>query len=115
MLRMLVMLVAGLMLAASSALANSFNFPYDGKLGGAKLSAGRYNVAWEPHSPEVTVTLSQGKGKKSSVVATAQGRIENRDTRYERNMVVYTTQADGSQTVSELRIGGTSTAIVFHK
>jgi hypothetical protein len=61
------------------------------------------------------VTVTQGKGKKASVIATAQGRLENRDTKYERNMVVYTTHPDGSQSVSELRIGGTSTAIVFDK
>ena len=115
MLQMLVTTVAVLMLAAGSALASSFSFPYKGNLGDSKLNAGHYEITWQQHSPEVTVTVTQGKGKKSSVVATVQGRLENRDTKYDRNMVVYTTQPDGSQFVSELRIGGTSSAIVFDK
>lgn len=115
MLQMLVTTVAVLMLATGSALASSFSFPYKGNIGQARLDAGHYDVTWEQHSPDVTVTVAQGKGKKRGVIATAQGRVENRDTKYERNMVVYTTQPDGSQTISELRIGGTSTAIVFNK
>jgi hypothetical protein len=115
MLQMLVTGLAVLMLATGSALASSFSFPYSGKVGDAKLAAGHYEVSWQQHSPELTVTVTQGKGKKASVVATVQGRMENRDTKYERNMVVYAAQPDGSQTVSELRIGGTSTAIVFDK
>jgi hypothetical protein len=115
MLQMLVTGVAVLMLATGSALASSFSFPYKGNMGDARLDAGRYDITWQQHSPELTVTVTQGKGKKVSVVATVQGRLENRETKYERNMVVYTTQPDGSQTVSELRIGGTTTAIVFDK
>jgi len=115
MLQMLITVVAVLMLAAGSALASSFSFPYSGKMGDTKLGAGHYEVTWEHHSPDVSVTVSHSKGKNKGVIATAQGRMENRDTKYERNMVVYTSQADGSQVVSELRIGGTSTAIVFDK
>ena len=111
MLQMLITGVALLMLATGSALASSFSFPYKGNMGDARLDAGRYDITWQQNSPEVTVTVNKGK----NVIATAKGRLENRETKYERNMVVYTTQPDGSQSISELRIGGTSSAIVFDK
>jgi len=111
MLQMLVTGVAVLMLATGSALASSFNLPYKGNMGEARLDAGHYEITWQQHSPDVTVTVNKGK----NVIATAKGRLENRETKYDRNMVVYTTQPDGSQSISELRIGGTSSAIVFDK
>jgi len=97
------------MLAAGTALASTFNVPYSGKMAGAKIEAGRYNITWQANSPDVTVTVSKGK----EVVATAKGRMESRSTKYQRNMVVYSTNSDGSQTITELRIGGTNSAIVF--
>ena len=111
MLRMLVTGVAVLMLTAGSALAASFNFPYPAKMGGALLKSGSYNVTWEHHSPEVTVTVADGK----KVVTTAEGRLETRPGKFAYNMVVYNTQPDGSQSIAELRIKGTNSAIVFDK
>jgi len=108
-LRGLISSAAVLLLVSASALASTFSVPYSGKMGGARIEAGHYNITWEHHSPGVTVTVAKGK----NVVATVQGKIEERGTRFERNMVVYTTNADGSQTINELRIGGTNQAIVF--
>lgn len=71
MFQMLVTAVAVLMLATGSALASSFNFPYKGKMGGAQVEAGRYNITWDQHSPEVTVTIAKGKG----VIATARKSV----------------------------------------
>ncbi len=107
--RILVSTVAIFMLVAGSAMASTFSVPYSGKMGGARVEAGKYNITWEQQSPEVTVTVAKGK----EVVATAKGRMESRQTKYERNMVVYSTHSDGSQSITELRIGGTSSAIVF--
>lgn len=115
MVRILVTAVAMMMVAAGSALASSFSFPYSGKIGNAQVDSGVYNVTWVQNSPDVTVTVGHGKGKKMNVVATVQGRMENRDQKYERNMVVYNSNSDGSQTITELRIGGTRSAIVFDK
>jgi len=111
MLRMLVTGVAVLMLAAGSALASSFNFPYPAKMGDALLESGLYNVSWEQHSPAVIVTVAKGK----KVVTTAAGRMESRPGKFAHNMVVYTKHPDGSQSISELRIKGTNSAIVFDK
>jgi len=99
------------MLAAGSAFASSFNFPFPAKVGNVEVKAGRYNVTWQPHSPDVTVNVNKGK----SVVATLQGRMETRPMRYARNSVIFTVQEDGSKRLSELRIGGSNTAIVFDK
>jgi hypothetical protein len=107
--RNLVSSLTVLLLVAGSALATTFTVPYSGKMGASRIDAGRYNITWEQHSPDVTVTVAKGK----EVVATAKGRLESRSAKFQRNMVVYTTQADGSQTITELRIGGTNTAIVF--
>ncbi|MBI4164703.1 MAG: hypothetical protein HY508_03095 [Acidobacteria bacterium] len=102
MLRLLVTGVAILVFTAGSALASSFNFPYPAKMGGMLLESGRYNVTWEQHSPEVTLTVAKGK----KVVTTAAGRMETRPGKFAYNMVVYTAHPDGSQSISELRIKG---------
>jgi hypothetical protein len=108
-LRNLVSSLAVLLLAGGSALAATFNVPFSGKMGEAQIAAGRYYITWEQHSPDVTVTVAKGK----EVVATVKARIETRDAKFQRNMVVYDTNADGTRTITELRIGGTHTAIVF--
>jgi hypothetical protein len=97
------------LIVSAGALASTYNVPYSGKMGGARIEAGRYNITWEHHSPGVMVTVSKGK----NVVATVQGKLEERSSRFERNMVVYSTNADGSQTINEIRVGGTNQAIVF--
>ena len=107
--RYLVSGVAVLVLMAGSALASTFKVPYPGTMGGTRIEAGRYKITWQEHSPDVTVSVTQGK----KTVATVKGRLESRNMKFQRNMVVYNTNADGSQTISELRFGGTNTAIVF--
>lgn len=92
-------------------MANNISVPYAGTLGGKQVAAGHYKITWEHHSPTATVTLADGK----KIVATAEGKVEERSTKFERNMVVYTTGSDGSQTINEIRLAGTSTAIVFER
>jgi hypothetical protein len=55
------------------------------------------------------VTLAKG----NNVVATAQGKIEERSAKYARNMVVFITKPDGSRAINEFRLAGTNKAIVF--
>ena len=99
--------LADSVLSASHRLMTSFDQVLDLTM----VEAGRYDITWEQHSPDVTVTFAKGK----EVIVTAKGRMESRSTKYQRNMIVYTTQPDGSQTINELRIGGTSSAIVFNE
>jgi hypothetical protein len=113
--RILLALAAALALTVVAAMAKShsatINIPYSGTLSGTAIEAGKYDLAWEEHSPEVTVTLSKGK----EVAATARGRIEERARKYNRNQVLYSTDASGNQAISEIRLAGTNRAIVFVK
>ncbi|MBZ5544925.1 MAG: hypothetical protein LAO07_14795 [Acidobacteriia bacterium] len=112
-LKVLVLGSAVLLLAAVNVFAKNaktFNLAYAGLLGSARLEPGHYQIAWEAHSPQVTVTVAKN-GK--DIVATAQGKMVERSTKYQTNMVVYDTKPDGTQVISELRIGGTNKAIVF--
>jgi len=113
--KLLQSLMAGLsvlLLISASAFAKgtrTISISYPATLGGVQLAVGHYVLSFEQHSPEATVTLAQGK----TVVVTTQGKVEERSAKYERNMVVFETKSDGSQVVSEIRLGGTNQAIVF--
>jgi hypothetical protein len=112
--RVVVLGAAVLLLAVVNAAAKggkTFNVPYAGLLGSTRIEAGHYQITWEEHTPGATVTVATENGK--NVVATAQGKIEERSAKYERNTVVYDTKADGTQVIAELRIGGSNKAIVF--
>jgi hypothetical protein len=111
-LRSLISSVALVLLVSAGALANgsrTIRLVYPVSLSGTEIEAGQYELRWEERSPVATVTLAKGK----NVVATAQGKVELRSTKYERTMVVFTTNADGSRAVNEFRLGGTNKAIVF--
>jgi hypothetical protein len=80
-------------------------------VGGVQVAAGEYQVSWVSHSPEATVEFA----KKGKVIATAEGKLVNRDVKYPRHMVVYRTNADGSYTITEIRLRGKRQAIVFNE
>lgn len=113
--RLLQSLMSGLgvlLLMSASAFAKgarTISISYPATLGGVHLAVGHYDLTFEQHSPEATVRLARGK----SVIVTTQGKVEERNTKYQRNMVVFETKSDGSQIVSEIRLGGTNQAIVF--
>ena len=101
-----------LLLISASAFAKgarTISISYPATLGGVHLAVGHYDLTFEQHSPEATVKLAKGK----TVVVTTQAKVEERSTKYQRNMVVFETKSDGSQIVSEIRLGGTNQAIVF--
>ena len=70
---------------------------------------GSYSITWETHSPAATVSFLQ-KGK---VVATAEGKVVDRGTKYPSNEVVFAATADGGRQVQEIRFRGSSEVIVF--
>lgn len=82
---------------------------YDAMIAGTHLTGGKYKIQWKTHSPEATVTFLHG----SKVVATAEGKVVDRGTKYDSNQVVYDQNADGTRVVSEIRFGGSSEVIVF--
>jgi hypothetical protein len=102
-----------IMLAASiSAMAGnsrSFSFESPVKLNGMDIVPGYYTIDWISHSPEATVKFT----KNGQVVATAEGKWVPRDKKYHQDGVVYTTNADGSRRLVELRFAGMKQALVF--
>jgi hypothetical protein len=79
--------------------ARTVNIPHDFVLAGTRLSAGRYSVVWQTHSPEATVKLVQ----RHKLVLLTEGRFEQRNSDYHRNVILYKTSSDGTMTISEIR------------
>jgi hypothetical protein len=95
--------------AKRSGRSGTVNFPYAASLNGTSLSAGRYKIKWQTHSPEATVTVSRGK----NVLTTTQAKWVERDVLYTTNAILYDIQADGSRRVLEIRFAGTKGALIF--
>jgi hypothetical protein len=94
---------------ASAKDSKNLKVEYAASVHGAKLVPGQYEVSWVSHSPEATVTFKQ----KQNVVATTEGRLEQRPNKFETNSVVYSTNPDGSRTIVEIRFGGTNQVLIF--
>jgi hypothetical protein len=85
--------------------------PYDGAVAGSHLASGRYDVQWVTHSPEATVTFQQA----SKVVATVEGKVVDRGTKYSNNQVIYDEKPGGTPVISEIRFAGSREVIVFNQ
>ena len=84
---------------------------FDATVAGAHLASGNYNVQWQTHSPGATVSFLQD-GK---VVATAEGNVVDRGTKYQSNEVMFDETADGARVIRELRFKGSSEVIEFNQ
>ena len=82
---------------------------YDATVAGSHLASGDYDITWQTHSPEATVSFFQ-KGK---VVVTAEGTVVDRGTKYQANQVVYDADSTGARQIQEIRFRGSSEVIVF--
>lgn len=78
-------------------------------LKGTPIPPGTYKLSWEEHGSHVTVTFTKG----SKVVATAEGRLVDRDLKYNRNAVVCKTDPDGTRVLVEIRLGNEKKVILF--
>jgi len=105
----------GLLLAAGlpAAAKNSRTIKLDHAvvMQGSNLPAGKYKVEWQTHSPEATVQFVL----KHKLVASAEGRVEQRDKTYEADAAVYDVLADGSVSLMELRFAGSNKVLVFNQ
>ncbi len=109
-----VLAVAFVVSAAAAAHARDskdITLHYDATVAGSQLKSGDYSVSWETHSPEATVTFLHGK----KVVATAEGKVVDRQTSYSANEVVYNQSPDGKRMIQEIRFRGSSQVIVFNE
>jgi len=77
---------------------------------GAHLASGTYSVQWQTHSPEATVSFSQG----SKVVATAEGKLVDSGSKYESNEVMYDEAPGGGRVIREIRFKGSSEVLEFN-
>lgn len=83
--------------------------PFNATVAGVQLPRGDYDVQWQTHSPQATVTFEES-GK---TVATAQGKVVDRGTRYDATQVVFTTAPDGTRRIQEIRFEGLTEVIDF--
>jgi len=91
-------------LAIASAATYKVNLTQSAVVNGKALKAGEYRLNVE----ESKVTIADGR---SSIEAPV--KVENGDTKFNVTVVRYT--AEGGQTaISEIRIGGTKTKLVFN-
>ena len=95
--------------AAKSKDSKNLLLHYDATVAGTHLTSGEYAVEMEPHNPAVTVSFSRGK----TVVATVQGKIVDRGTKFPANQVVYGASANGGHAIQEIRFKGSTEVIVF--
>ena len=86
------------------------NLTFNATVAGTPLSKGSYNVQWQTHSPQATITFTKG-GK---TVATAEGKVVDRGTKYDMNQIVYMAQPDGTRQIQEIRFQGLSQVIDFN-
>jgi hypothetical protein len=108
-----ILVLAVALVASAPALANNardLRLNHDMVLKGTPLQAGEYSLRWESHSATAVVTLS----KKKAVVATVEGQLVDRGKKYERNAVVFDTNPDGMRIIREIRLAGSSQALVFN-
>ncbi len=97
--------------AAKTKHADDVVIGQDATVAGAHLASGSYDIRWETHSPDATVSFVHG-GK---VVATAEGKVVDAGKKSSANEVLYDQGADGGQVIREIRFVGSSEAIVFNQ
>ena len=76
---------------------------------GTTLPAGQYAVRWEAQSPQASVEFVRNR----KVVVSAPCKLEDRGKKYDSSTVIYATNPDGSNAISEIRFAGSSEVLVF--
>jgi len=90
--------------------AKSVLLHYDVTVAGSHLASGNYDVQWQTHSPEATVSFMRG----SRIVATVEGKVVDHGTAYPSNEVVYGVGANGAREIQEIRFKGLSEVVDFN-
>jgi len=86
-----------------------FSFPFVVNLNGAKVPAGTYEVTWENQGSAARATL----WKDGRFVATAPGAWVKGGVKYSEDWALFRVNSEGSRSLVEFHIAGTSRAIVF--
>ena len=80
-------------------------------LNGTAIPFGDYIITWESYASEAAVKF---EGEHGAVFST-EGKLVKLPIWHEHNAFVYKRNADGSQTLLEIRFGGTNQTLVFGK
>ena len=104
---MAILMTASLWAAAANSRTLSFRTAVT--LNGAEMKPGFYVVEWVSHSPEATVTFR----RNGQMVAMAPGKWVEREMKSQADVVVYTNNADGTHTLTEVRFAGRKQVLVF--
>ena len=99
-------------LAAASAFAKdqrNITLKHPASVNGTAVPAGSYKVTWSAESGDPTVNFIKGK----ETVASAQAKWVDRNSKYDNDSVLYSTESDGSQKIIEIRFAGKSQVLVF--
>ncbi len=83
---------------------------FNATVAGTHLSSGSYNVQWQTHSPEATVSFLQD-GK---VAGTAEGKLVDRGYKYASDEVMYDELPGGERVIREIRFKGSSEVLEFN-
>jgi len=81
----------------------------DTSLGGTKIPAGKYKIAWTASGTQAEVQIAQGK----KVVATTKARIVERERPADDDAVVSRKDATGAFALSEVRLRGEKSTLVL--
>ena len=76
---------------------------------GTTLPAGQYAVRWEAQNPQASVEFVRNK----KVIASAPCKLEDRGKKYNSSSVIYATNPNGANAISEIRFAGSSEVLVF--
>jgi hypothetical protein len=106
---LLVLLVAAPLVAADSGSA-SFVVTAPLYVAGSQINPGQYNVKWESHSPEATVTFT---GVEKPVVIKVPGKVEQVDSKASYNSIITGKDAAGHESIKQLLFSGKNVRIIF--
>jgi hypothetical protein len=78
-------------------------------VGGQEIKPGEYDVKWESHSPEATVTfISKGK-----VALKVEGKVEELNRVSDYNSLAIGKDSAGREAIKGLQFGGKKVRIIF--
>ena len=106
---LLVLLVAAPIMASENGSA-SFVVTAPLYVAGSQINPGQYNVKWESHSPEATVTFT---GVEKPVVIKVSGKVEQVDSKASYNSIITGKDAAGHESIKQLRFSGKNIRITF--
>ena len=105
----LIWLVAGITVSAKKMPARPFFVDTPITMGGAEVPHGMYELTLETHDSNVRVTLR----REGEFVATARGVWVKSGVKYTENAVLLRVNTDGTRSLIEIRLAGTTRTIVL--